>query len=251
MATGNGRNSGTASAKGLSSFVLKVVAIVGMTCNHAAYVFAGHLPFVGECVLFAVGGVTFPVMAYLLVEGYRHTSNVKRYALRLAAFAAVSQIPYALYLASNANVLFTLLIGLGLLYLDDHASSRAWYGAGVVAGTLVSLVCDWGFLGIVMIVLFKYLQDQDGRQGRASLGAVALPVLVAVVSLSVPALGEVALSGLYALPALLYPLVGCSASIPLLAAYNGRRGKPMKWFFYAYYPLHIAVLGIAAQLLFP
>ena len=36
MATGNGRNSGTASAKGLSSFVLKVVAIVGMTCNHAA-----------------------------------------------------------------------------------------------------------------------------------------------------------------------------------------------------------------------
>ena len=79
MAAGNGRNSGTASAKGLSSFVLKVVAIVGMTCNHAAYVFAGHLPFVGECVLFAVGGVTFPVMAYLLVEGYRHTSNVKRY----------------------------------------------------------------------------------------------------------------------------------------------------------------------------
>ena len=53
MAAGNGRNSGTASAKGLSSFVLKVVAIVGMTCNHAAYVFAGHLPFVGECVLFA------------------------------------------------------------------------------------------------------------------------------------------------------------------------------------------------------
>ena len=84
-------------------------------------------------------------------------------------------------------MLFTLLIGLGLLYLDDHASSRAWYGSGVVAGTLVSLVCDWGFLGIVMIVLFKYLQDQDGRQGRASLGAVALPVLVAVVSLSVPA----------------------------------------------------------------
>ena len=93
--------------------MLKVVAIMGMTCNHAAYVFAGHLPFVGECVLFAVGGVTFPVMAYLLVEGYRHTSNVKRYALRLAVFAAVSQIPYALYLALNANVLFTLLIGLG------------------------------------------------------------------------------------------------------------------------------------------
>ena len=131
MAAGNGRNSDTASAKGLSSFVLKVVAIMGMTCNHAAYVFAGHLPFVGECVLFAVGGVTFPVMAYLLVEGYRHTSNVKRYALRLAAFAAVSQIPYALYLASNATVLFTLLIGLEMCRRDrctrstSSASSQA------------------------------------------------------------------------------------------------------------------------------
>ena len=102
-----------------------------------------------------------------------------------------------------------------------------------------------------MIVLFKYLQDQDGRQGRASLGAVALPVLVAVVSLSVPALGEVALSGLPALPALLYPLVGCSASIPLLAAYNGRRGTADEVVLLRVLPTSHSRLGIAAQLLFP
>ena len=47
----------------------------------------------------------------------------------------------------------------------------------------------------------------------------------------------------------LYPLVGCTATIPLLWAYNGGRGRPMKWFFYAYYPAHIAVLGLAKGLL--
>ena len=38
-------------------------------------------------------------------------------------------------------------------------------------------------------------------------------------------------------------------AIPLLALYNGKRGKNpavnkvMKWLFYIYYPLHLAVIG--------
>ena len=48
---------------------------------------------------------------------------------------------------------------------------------------------------------------------------------------------------------MLYPLLGCTATIPLLLAYNGSRGRPMKWLFYAYYPAHILVLGLAKGLL--
>ena len=39
-------------------------------------------------------------------------------------------------------------------------------------------------------------------------------------------------------------------AIPLLALYNGRRGKNptvnrvMKWLFYIYYPLHLFILGL-------
>ena len=39
-------------------------------------------------------------------------------------------------------------------------------------------------------------------------------------------------------------------SIPILALYNGKRGPNphinafMKWFFYIYYPLHLAILGV-------
>ena len=115
--------------RGVSSFTLKVVAIVGMTFNHFCYMFYAHLPTEALCVLFGFGGLTFPIMAFLLVEGYNHTSNIKRYASRLFVFALISQVPYTLFLApTTLNVLFTLLIGLALLYLYDRmeASGGFW-----------------------------------------------------------------------------------------------------------------------------
>lgn len=233
------RNVQLGSAKGLSSFALKIIALVGMTCNHAAYLFAGRLPFVPECCLFAAGGVTFPIMAFLLVEGYAHTSNVKRYAGRLFAFALISQIPYSLFLDSNGNVLFTLLIGLGLLYADDHTDSRVGFWLLAGAGCCLSLLCDWGFLGVVMILMFKRIEGDTRR--LAAIG-------IAVASIGLPAASDLAAEGLAGLPALLYPVVGCTAAIPLAKSYNGTRGKPLKWLFYAYYPAHIAILGMLATL---
>lgn len=248
---------------GLSSFALKAVAIAGMTANHAANMFSGHLPFEALCVLYGAGGLTFPVMAFLLVEGYRRTSNVKRYALRLGAFALVSQIPYGLFLAASGNVLFTLLIGLGLLYAYDHVRDRGAFWLLAAGGSIASLACDWGFVGVVMILLFKVLdagpRDAATREPGAAanvlpaafltpLGAVAAPVLLVVFAYVLPLAAELAAGAptgnWAALPDLLYFMVGCTLTIPLLYAYRGRRGLPMKWFFYAYYPLHITVLGL-------
>ena len=44
--------------------------------------------------------------------------------------------------------------------------------------------------------------------------------------------------------------MGVILSIPILMTYNGRRGRSkranafMKWLFYIYYPLHLAVIGL-------
>lgn len=315
---GSERGAASAGTGGLSSFVLKAVAIVGMTANHAGYLFADQLPLWSSCVLIGLGGLTFPTMAFLLVEGYRRTSNVKRYAFRLGVFALVSQLPYGLFLADNGNVLFTLLIGLGVLYADEHMRNRGAFWTVAAAGALASLACDWGFIGVVVIVLFKKLGAGPCPKGgarpaeaptskaspasaatdnaetvsaavsaaapdtplaaapdasassspvahgaddavpallRTPLGAVAAPVLLVAIADGLPLLGELASSvtgsGDWSLlPFVLYPLVGCPATIPLLYAYRGRRGLPMKWFFYAYYPAHIAVLGVVHLLLF-
>ena len=38
-------------------------------------------------------------------------------------------------------------------------------------------------------------------------------------------------------------IIGCIVAAFLLKDYNGDRGKQMKWFFYIFYPLHLAVIG--------
>lgn len=226
------------SRAGLSSFVLKVVAIVGMTANHACYLlYPGALPVEAACVLFTIGGLTFPIMAFLIVEGYRHTSNVRRYALRLFVFALVSQAPYWLILSHNGNVLFTLLLGLITLYLHDRMQNRVAFWAAFLTIVAASSLCDWGVIGIVMIFMMRVLPDRHER--------VVLPVLLPVLAVGLPALSEFVTTGeLFALLNALYAFVGCGLTVPLMLAYNGQRGRPMKYFFYAYYPLHIVALGL-------
>lgn len=227
---------------GVSSFALKIVAIVGMTLNHACYIFYPYLPAEALCLLFGFGGLTFPIMAFLLVEGYRLTSNVARYARRLLLFALISQIPYGLFLAHDLNALFTLLIGLAMLYLYDHMKNRAGFWISAAALTVVSAVCDWGILGPVMILVMRAVPDRRER--------IAYAVILPVLGNGLPALSRY-LEGFdpALLPFALYPLLGCSATIPLLLAYNGKRGRPLKWFFYAYYPAHILLLGLAKGML--
>ena len=204
--------------RGVSSFTLKVVAIVGMTFNHACYIFYPYLPAEALLLLFGFGGLTFPIMAFLLVEGYHHTSNIKRYAGRLLAFALVSQVPY------------------------DTMESRGGFWLAAAALVTASALCDWGIIGPLMILMMRAIPDRRQR--------IVLPLLVPILGNGLPALSDyMAAFDPALLPFALYPLLGCTATIPLLLAYNGSRGRPMKWLFYAYYPAHILVLGLAKGLL--
>lgn len=236
-----------------SAFVLKVAAIVGMTACHVGVLFQDALPFAVYCACLAPGGVTFPIMAFLVDEGYRHTSNLKRYAGRLAVFALVSQVPYSLFftpvtldlgsgsvaLPFTGNVLFTLLLGLGLVVAYDRMRPRVAFWVLFLAGVAASACLDWGVLGPVMILMCHVLEGSRRR---------ALPALVPVLASGLPACAAVFAGDLSQLPALLYEAVGGLVAVGLLACYDGSRGRSLKWFFYAYYPLHIAMLGICAQI---
>lgn len=182
------------------------------------------------------------MMAFLLVEGFRHTSHLGKYACRLLIFASISQIPYALFLERNGNVLFTLLIGLLVLWADARMKNRPLFWICAFGLTALSLLCDWGFVGPVMIFLFHRVQDR--RQ------SIVYPLLLPLCGLGLPALSAFLTTGdAGQLTVLLFALVSFAGSLPLLFAYNGKRGCPLKYFFYAYYPLHLAVLGAAATLL--
>ncbi|MBR2834123.1 MAG: hypothetical protein IKE43_00205 [Coriobacteriales bacterium] len=232
----------------LTASTLKIVAIVGMTLCHVGIIFSERLPFSTQCILIACGGVTFPLMAYMIAEGYRHTSNIKRYATRLTICAIVSQIPYSLafepltitwgsssiLLPFTGNVIWTLLLGLAILYAYDHIEQRPVFWAVFVCATAASVILDWGVLGPVMILLAYILPSEKERK--------AYPILLSMLALGLPALISCATGDLSQLPDVLYAFCGHGLALFLLMLYQGAQGLRFKYFFYVYYPAHLIIL---------
>lgn len=184
----------TAKFAGFDGFSLKVAAIAGMTCNHMANVFAATLPQPLLLVLFSLGGLTFPIMAFLLVEGYSYTSNVRRYAARLAIFACVAQIPYSLLWGAVPNVLFTLLAGLGVLWLHDRLGRGPLFLLALMAAALLTLPFDWGCIGVLLVFLFQVIAGRNTAARTKGKGVflrgVFAAMLVPYLAIGLPPLLE-------------------------------------------------------------
>lgn len=226
---------------GIDSFWLKIIAIFGMTLDHISQIFNGLIPFPIDCIFNLLGGLTFPIMGFMIAEGYRHTRDVKKYMLRLLGFALVAQIPYMWAMWKIPNVLFTLLVGLVAIYLTEKFENKWLKALVVIAAIIVTANSDWGSIGPVMILLYHY--------GKRPWLNLILPIL-----LSVTLSGSFYLQSLFAgvwqvLPMVLFIFGGGLLSILLLHQYNGQKGRSMRYLFYIYYPLHLLLLRLLLGLM--
>ena len=109
----------------LTSFSLHILAMAFMLCDH---LWATVIP--GNEWLTCVGRIAFPIFAFMIVEGYFHTKKLKNYVLRLLIFAVLSEIPFnlmsggSMFNPLHQNVLWTFLIGLGLIHLIERAKHK-------------------------------------------------------------------------------------------------------------------------------
>ena len=76
----------------MSSFFLKLIGIITMFCDHYSDVIIGE-----NTYLNLIGRVAFPIFAFQIAQGYNHTSNIKKYILRLSIFAVISQFSFFVY----------------------------------------------------------------------------------------------------------------------------------------------------------
>lgn len=236
----------------LSSFALHMLAMVFMLMDHLCVTL---LP--DKLWLTCVGRLAFPIFAFMLVEGYYHTHNVKKYMLRLLVFAAVSEIPFDLMVSGRVlypfhqNVMWTLLLGLGTIYLIDRLLSGrqslehmlaccAIVVVSAMLGTLFML--DYSGFGVLTVLTF-YIFRGSGRLPH--LGQLICLALINLVLIGGEAI-SVSLSGLsFSFPRQSFALL----SLAFIWLYKGRQGvhgKPVKYAFYSFYPLHMLVLGLIA-----
>lgn len=309
--------------KPLAAFHLKLIALVTMVIDHVtAVLVSGQSPL--YTLLRGIGRMAFPIYAFLIAEGCRHTRNREKYLLRLGVFALVSQIPFILaffpydwnewsdtpliLFLNSTNVFYTMFFAVACIHIWEtlRRQSRALQlaAAGFFAVCLAFWAWllfnvtgnAWPFILMIFLYLACFLTACHGLQNRAGrepdwLGNVlcALPLLpifflsevvncdysgfgVVLICLGYLAknrrqqIGVLALGMLYHYgwgswlePVILWgnPLRlegAVNVCFALLAAaavccYNGRRGRNIKWAFYAAYPVHIALLALLRVIL--
>ena len=227
----------------INASTLKWIACITMLIDHSALALIYHAILIPNAplvygtqlytlyriykVMRGIGRTAFPIYCFFIVEGYLHTRNVKKYALRLLAFGIVSEIPFNYLVTMKArsleyqNVYFTLLIGLLLIWGWDYLSQKKM--------ELVQIG-----LAVVMCLAAEYLRTDYGWQGPA---LILFFFLMNKWRVPQCVLGSAILYNEYP-----WVLLGY---IPMLF-YNGERGRQWKYFFYAFYPVHLIILHLIA-----
>ena len=226
---------------------LKYLAILAMTIDHIAWAFVPTESVLGQVMHF-FGRLTAPTMAYFVVEGYLHTRNVRRYALRLALFALASWPAYTLFdyqclpfihigdqwlVIWQFGVIYTLLLALLAVWLWDTKKCPLPIRVIGILGLLVlSVYGDWMYWMVLFALCFFI--GRNHPKGKWVAYCVAAVACVAEMMLIDSPTRELFQLGLLLAP----PVIGL--------CYNGESGsrKPLhKWFFYVYYPAHMLVLA--------
>ena len=226
--------------KGITGSTLKLIAVVTMFIDHIGAVILERMLSDNGMLLYRmylltrfIGRIAFPIFCFLLVEGFIYTSSRRKYALRLFAFAIISEIPFDLATRgtltnfNSQNVYFTLFIGLlvmcGLEAAKnrfEHAGQRTLYGAYValaVAGCALAYVLktDYSWCGVLAIVIMYYYKEE--KQKSMFYGTIILIIQSVMEAFAL-------------------------INIIFIRKYNGERGLSLKYVFYLFYPMHLLIL---------
>ncbi len=231
---------------GLTSNMLRTIAVALMLSDH---IWATAMSF-GNWMTY-IGRMAFPIFAFQIAEGFVHTSDFKKYALRLLGFAVITEIPFNLFYSSrwfnpyHQNVLFTLLLGLLAISVIDKARKNITVKTVALSLLWLLLICvasvigfvDYGFLGMITVVMFYLLRDFP----FAWLAQLAAMVLINIVFFEGQVFPIEVFGKIFEIPTQGFAVF---ALIPIWL-YGGRKGrsnKIMQYGFYAFYPVHMLVL---------
>ena len=213
----------------LNACQLKWIACISMLIDHI-----GVFLFPQYQLLRVLGRLAFPIFAFMVANGYRHTRNLGRYFMRLGLFAILYQPIYRICLGDHFNIFATLFIGMAAIYLYEQLLHRAgypvlaWIPPIALSVLAQALHLEYGAYGVILIfTAHLFFQNPQG-----------LIISWVLASLAYVTIYWPTTTQAYALFAL-----------PLLLHYNQQRGRNNKWLFYIFYCTHIPLLYLVQQIL--
>ena len=224
----------------LDGTMLKIIAMVSMAFDHV-----GDMFFPDIMWMRMVGRLAMPIFAFCITEGYIHTRNRNKYLLRMGIFALVSEVPFDLAFEGNINlshqnIMLSFFISIVALMLFDlirgskneikgrYSVWRTMLGAlAVVAMAVVAMLVKADYTMFAVASVFLFYVFKDVNHYVRPIPGIAFLALTRTV-------GYYCSTGLSIIPLLLY---------------NGKKGKGLKWLFYAFYPGHLLLLHLLKLLL--
>ena len=242
--------------EGLSGSSLKLLACLFMLLDHIMKLFEVEIFYSLGPVFFYIfspfGTLSFFIFAYFIAEGLRYTHSKSKYLIRLLLFALISEVPFRFFKGlitatapfvsfGSENVIFTLLYGALACILYDYFVSREKKRFALVSVIIIMLLSvilksDYSLYGVLAIFLVYIAKDK-----RSALLYLSLVILYTYLSLFISQLVSYGYSS-YLIFTSGSKVIISQLTIPLLYLYNGERGRGLKYFFYIFYPLHMALL---------
>lgn len=213
----------------LDTGFLKLIACAAMLVDHV-----GGALFPEEQVFRVIGRIAFPLFCYCMTVGLLYTSDIRRYLLRLAAFAVISQPfyllafhPYDLWAEwTNWNIYFTLLLSLLAVW---GFRERKWLVFLAALFVLSWWNFDYSGNGVLLMLIFYLCREKP-------LLGLGLNVLFWLPGLFHG--GEIAV-GAFSFDRQVFALL----SLPLIYCPTRVHPRIPKFAFYAFYPAHLAVIA--------
>ncbi|MFI3241250.1 MAG: TraX family protein [Alphaproteobacteria bacterium] len=261
----------TANYQILSNNSLKIIAIIIMFADHfiktilsAWFVHDFHSQYIQKIIsydyykaftnflkfdLMSIGFVGMPLFCFLLVEGFTHTKNKKKYFLTMLLFACISELPFDLLFFGffeqlgkicplynlNQNVLFSFVLGICLLQSIELIKKQTYnpyikFITNIVLIYIFSLIAtlfkvDYSYWSTLFIVGFYFTQNNKNLQ-------IIFMFICVLIITPIP---------------FYYGFLGC---LPILL-YNNKKGElNLKYFFYIFYPTHLIILYLIGKLMY-
>ncbi len=223
----------------MTGFIIKIIACLSMILDHIKYA----IPIIDNYFTQYLGRISFPLFAFLITEGYVHTSNLKKYYKRLIIFAVISQIPFMLFRTlvgkwQMLNIMFTLLLGLTAILIYDKGKNKIISCLAVIliiySGKILKVDYSWWGIAIIFIIyVFR------NKKILLSIFYIALSIVYYYLIFG---------NTLLKIKNMFY-LIYTIVPIIFILLYNGKQGRKIKYFFYAFYPVHMIILYLINYLI--
>lgn len=215
----------------MSSFILKIIAIISMFIDHIGYAVFGKLSFFNY-----IGRLAFPIFAFQISEGYKHTKNLEKYFFRLFLFALISQVPFMLFTSIisdkfSLNIFFTLLLGLACIFIYDNFKNKFLSIVACITLAIIADItrCDYGFYGVAIILIFYIFKNNF-------ISAIIAFIIATMIKYLIPII-QYGFNNIY-----LYLFICTLIPLLFLATYNNKKGRNTKYLLYLFYPLHLLLI---------